>query len=368
MLAVTAALAVSGCGSASPTAAPAAGSATGGAAADGTAGGQPAITTATARRVFDGYVAATAKAAQTGDGAQALAVVTGVQRAVLAARLTSTGADKNPQQLQAALDLYRYGSPTFYLPEQAGYPRFFVASVTRALSGTVPADDLSTQVGGVKVAVDGPALMLFSQAAGGAAWQLASVSQLPPGTARPALARDAAGSVPQVPLSASGLLIRPSFAGALQAAVVDDGPASAASRVVAAGPLTTGMYQGSRTRTLGLEPPLGDEYQWTLEGSTLPAFALRTADGGALVFYTMTLNTTVAVPDVINKADPVRPGRPIQVPDSVLPLLPPGTPATPREQLQSEETLSFAAVDPPGSNGKLAVVAIGGGLTAASAA
>jgi hypothetical protein len=135
---------------------------------------------------------------------------------------------------------------------------------------------------------------------------------------------------------------------------------------VAGGPLTTGMYQGAVDHAGGLTAPRGDDYQWELDGSSLPQFALRTAAGGALVFYAMTLTTTVAVPDVINKADPVHSGPPIQVPLAVRMLLPPGRPA-PLVQLSSDQTLSFAAVDPAPGNAKIQVIAIGGGLTGASA-
>jgi len=126
------------------------------------------------------------------------------------------------------------------------------------------------------------------------------------------------------------------------------------------------MYQGALSHAGGLTAPHGDVYQWELDGSSLPQFALRTAAGGALVFYAMTLTTTVAVPDVINKADPVRSGPPIQVPVGVQMLLPPGRPA-PLVELSSSQTLSFAAVDPAAGNAKIQVIAVGGGLTSASA-
>jgi hypothetical protein len=149
--------------------------------------------------------------------------------------------------------------------------------------------------------------------------------------------------------------------------VVDDGPASAASEVVAAGPLTTGLYQAARDHGSGLTAPRGDVYQWELDGASFPEFALRTAAGGALVFYPMTLSTTVAVPDVVNKANPVRSGPPIPVPPAVRALLPAGQ-AAPLVQLQSQQSLSFAALDPAaGGTAKIAVIAGGGGLTGASA-
>jgi hypothetical protein len=344
-----------------------------------------AITRAQAGRVFDAYVTATARAARTSDGPLALSVVTGVQRAVLAATLSShtvvvpgpessddPGMYGSPLIIKPTYAQYSYGTPTFYLPEPAGYPRFFVADVTQALKGTTPRDGATTSVGGATIPADGPALMLFEQAAASAPWLLASVSELPSGVALPELATDSAGYIPTVPLSDASLLAQPDFTGSLQAAVVDDGPASAAARAVAAGPLTTGMYQGARDHVDGLGAPPGDVYQWDLEGSSLPQFALRTSGGGALTFYAMSLDTTVAVPDVINKADPIHSGPPIQVPADLLPLLPVGQPA-PLIQLSSSQLLSFAAVDPatgdPASGTtKIQVIAIGGGLTSATAA
>ena len=193
-----------------------------------------------------------------------------------------------------------------------------------------------------------------------------SVSQVPPGVTLPKLASGSAGSIPTVPLAGAALLAQPGDTGPLQAAVVDDGPAAAATRAVADGRFTTGMYQGARDHVDGMRAPHGDVYQWELQGSSLPEFALRTAAGGALVFYAMTLNTTVAVPDVIDKSNPVRPGPPIQVPVDLQMLLPPGQPA-PLVQLESQQLLSFAAIDPALGAAKIQVIAIGGGLTSAAA-
>ena len=52
-----------------------------------------------------------------------------------------------------------------------------------------------------------------------------------------------------MPLTSTDLLAQPYATGPLQAAVVDDGPASAAAKAVAAGPLTTGLYQARATAT-----------------------------------------------------------------------------------------------------------------------
>jgi hypothetical protein len=208
--------------------------------------------------------------------------------------------------------------------------------------------------------------MVFEQASTSTAWQLASLSQFPSGMALPRLALDSDGYVPQVPMTATTLLARPDVTGPLQAAVVDDGPASSATKAVAAGPLTTGMYQGAREHAEGLTAPRGDVYQWELEGTRFPAFALRTASGGALVLYAMYLNSTVAVPDVINKADPIRPGLPIEVPGEFAALLPADKTA-PRKSLETQQLLSFAAIDPPADPAKVTVIAIGGGPAYATA-
>lgn len=337
----------------------------------------PAITPAQARQVFDSYVSATAEAVRTSDGRLALSVVTGVQRAVLAATLGSHSVVVHPASATAA---YRssltvkpsygqdaYGTPVFYLPEAAGYPRFFVADVTQTAEGAASGDGTTAAAGGAALPADGPVLMLFEQASATAPWLLGSISRLPTGTTLPKMATDSAGYIPVVLPSAGTLLASPDLVGPLQAAVVDDGPASTATRAVADGPLTTGLYEGAVNHASGLRPPGGDVYQWELEGSDLPQFALRTADGGALAFYSMSLTTTVAVPDFINKADPVNSGPPIQVPVNLQMLLPAGHPA-PLIQLSSEQTLSFAAIDPPPSPAaRIQVIAMGGGLTSASA-
>jgi len=364
-LGLAAALAAVGCtsGPPGPGAARARGSTAGAAA--------PAITAAQARQVWDHYVAASAEAVKTGNPALALALETGPQRAYDLA--TDTAARKTPgtsasalRQARAGLAPRAYTTPAFSLPEQSGYPRFFVADATRKLTSDYSSGAAAPiSVDGAAIRPFGPELMLFEQASAGKPWLLASTSNLAVGETLPKLAADNAGYARTVAPTAGTQLAQPDYVGALQAAVVDDGPANAATKAVADGPLTTGLYQGAVDHTGDLTAPPGDAYQWELDGSSYPQFALRTAAGGALVFYAMTLTTTVAVPDVINKANPIHSGPPIQVPADLRPLLPPGQPA-PLVQLQAQQTLSFAAIDPAKGTAKIAVIAMGGGLTSAS--
>jgi hypothetical protein len=266
--------------------------------------------------------------------------------------------------VQAGSPSVRFGTPAYYLPESTGYPRWFVADVVLTASGAKESP-LTPAEGGVVpwMGIGTGAsrhLVLFEKATAAAPWQLASDSRLAPGASPPALAKDDTGHVPVVPLAGSALLARPDVAGALQAAVVDDGPASPAATVVASGPLTTGIYQAEHDTLLGLSVPPGDVSQWELEGANVTKFALRTADGGALVFYAMYLNTTVEVPALFNKSEPVDPGPLIAVPPYVAPLFGVGN-TPPRRHLEAQQLLSFAAVDPPGSPAKIQVIAIGGG-------
>jgi hypothetical protein len=329
----------------------------------------PDITAAQARQVWDRYVAVSgAQAVKAGNPALALPLETGPRRAFDSAAIRSLGPSV-PALGHAASRLVSpvYTAPTFYLPERSGYPRFFVADVSEKAAGQgFPAAAGPVSGDGARIDPLGPRLMLFEQAGAGAPWLLASASSLAAGERLPKLAADSAGYVPAVPPSDPSLLAKPDDTGPLQAGLVDDGPASAATRAVASGPLTTGLYRGALGHASGMTAPHDDVYQWELEGADYPVFALRTADGGALVFYAMALDTTVAVPDYINKSDPVRSGPPIQVPANIQPLLPPGRPA-PLVQLSADQTLSFAAIDPPPGNAKIQVIAIGGGPTSASA-
>jgi hypothetical protein len=162
-------------------------------------------------------------------------------------------------------------------------------------------------------------------------------------------------------------LVRPALTPPLQATVVDDGPTSAATRFVASGPLTTGMYQAAATSARGIAAPPGDVRQWLLEGSGYGRLALRTADGGVLVLYAMYLNNTVETKSALNQDIPVLPGPPITVPDYLKPLLSPAHWA-PRTRLLAQDILTFAAIDPPAASNTamVQVIAIGGGLHSAS--
>jgi hypothetical protein len=314
------------------------------------------VTRAQARQIFDHYVATMTTALAAGDRQAALSVASGVQGDMVSAQFTEAG------HHHTKLPAYRYGAPRFYRPDTTSYPQWFLASVPRTASAP-------TTLTGVPLAARGQVLMVFARDSAQVPWTLASSAQLAAGQALPELALTGDGHAEVAPLDATTTLARPDVTGPLQATVVDDGPASAASRAVASGPLTTGIYSYLAKPVPRYAAPRGDVRQWDLLGTNYGQFALRTSDGGALVLYAMYLNTAVEVPAELNESSPVNPGPPINVPPDFAALLAPGTATPPRVQLITQFALTFAAVDPPAtaSSAKVNVVAIGGAPNWASA-
>jgi len=323
------------------------------------------LTLSSARAAFESYVAITNRAAATGNRKLAESVLSGAARDTTSAALTIA----RRSQVTPPYTQYAYGTPTFYLPQppSAGEPQYFVVSVERTpVSGTTPMTPSGQDVAaGVQLPAAGRFLLLFEKSAAGGAWQLASASQLSAGESVPALATDGHGYViTQSFNKPSGApLVTPALTPPLQASVVDDGPTSAAAQVVAGGPLTTGLYQENEASARGITAPRGDVYQWLLEGSNYGRLAVKTANGGALVFYTMYLDTTVETQSALNQDIPITPGPPIAVPGFVRTLLAPKFWA-PQKRLEVQDILTFAAIDPPSADksAKIQVIAIGGGV------
>jgi hypothetical protein len=315
----------------------------------------PPVTLAQARQAFGSYVATSELAARTGDEALALSDVSGVQQAQVSYSFKAYRSSRTPLPYAG----FSYTAPAFYLPASAGYPRWFAASVTRT-----SVTRTSRARAGAGLPASQPVVLLFEQASPAARWRLVSTSAIGDGVSVPALAANGNGQAPVLTMSqTAGLLVRPDVVGPLVAAVVDDGPSSPAAGVVTYSGLIARQYAGARD---GLSAPHGDVHQWELEGTSYTPFAIRTKDGGALVFFAMYLNNTVEVPGELNQSvPPFKPGPPITVPAELKAMLPAGT--TPRLQLETQDLLSFVAVDPPAGQGKIQVIAQGGGLNYASA-
>jgi len=292
-----------------------------------------ALTVGEAQAVFQAYLSSSDAAARQGDATTGLGSVADAAWEILHGQYTAFASSHIP------VPRYQYGTPGFIVPALSGYPRWFVVSVPRR-----PAS------GGAASTT----LMAFEQYKPGEIWTLNGFAALPRGQQLPALARDSAGYALPLSTRDPDLLVPPDIAGATQAAVADDGPASAAAPLVAPGPDTTGMYSAYSAIASG-QAAKGLSYTWYLEGAAFPVFPLRLTGGGALVLYGMYLNTT-------NEHPGVAMGTAIPVPLNFTPLL-----AAPTEvgyhDVIADWTYEFAAIDPAASarGGKLDVIAATGG-------
>ncbi|MBO0819594.1 MAG: hypothetical protein J2P26_01950, partial [Nocardiopsaceae bacterium] len=290
-----------------------------------------------ARKVFNFYVIRTAKALASGNMNSALGQTQGVPRHELSTAIAT--AKYNHTKVAP----FQYGDPTFYIPSLRDYPDWFVVSVKRtAPPGARP--DLA----GIPQAATGQTLMLFQKMDSGRRWQLSGDVQLQPGQPVPQLkVTNADGGAEAEPLDdEQSYFASPDVVGPLQAAVVDEGPTAPAMSAVAAGPLTTGLYQEQANANPENLPNTG---QWSLQGMHTDRVALRTADGGVLVLYPTYLDTTAT-------------GQALTVPPGFLPLLPGKAAGKSLSKISTQYMLMFAAIDPPASakNSKVQIIGIGG--------
>jgi len=288
------------------------------------------VTFADARAAYQQYLNVSTAAAATKDEASALTVVTSAQWAQTRSQYNALASAGTP------VPRYRYGTPAFYVPALSSFPEWFMVTANR------------TVVTGGKPGATDRTLMLFAREKATDDWTLSGTAVL--SRPLPAIARDADGYAVPVSTRDSSLLLRPDVVGAIQAAVVDDGPSSPAAGVIAAGPLTTGLHTALLARAAA-EQRRGLQYQWLLQGAPFPQVGLRLAgSGGALIMYGMYLDTTNQHPNLVA-------GSPIGVPAEFKPML-----AEPTEigyhAVFANWAYQFAAIDPPAtaSNGKLEVI------------
>ena len=282
---------------------------------------------ASALKVFNAFVTAERVAVANHDALLAQSLVSSAQYSMVSA-LWSTG-----QMVTAPT----YGKPTLYVPKLTTYPQWFMASVPESRNGKAL----------------GTALMVFDKPDATAEWAQDNSVMLSP-DAPPLHVAVKDGYATALRTTDTSLQFRPDEVGAIHATVVDDGPASAAAKVVAAGPLTTGLYQSFSAMATQVGAA-GNYYSFELEGTSYPFFALATTDGGAIVMYTMSMNTSTTPKHASSK-------QPIAVPDDFKPLVAQVTAGKyPFTQLMDADyTQQYLAIDPPpvkdGKPGQLQVV------------
>jgi len=300
------------------------------------------LTIAQAQAAYNAYVTRSTAAAQQGSATKGLAIVADGQWSITHAQYAALNSTGTP------VPQYRYGTPTFYVPAQSGYPRWFVVGVpATTVSGTQPPSTVNTATVNT--------VMAFEREAADAPWTLNGSAVLD--QPLPDIARDSDGYAISVSTKDSSLLLPPNLVGATQAAVVDEGPTAPAVAAIASGPQTTGLYATQATQNSSYTAR-GLSYQWLLEGAAMPQFDLRTTNGGALVIYTMYLNTTIEHPGNVF-------GPPIPIPANFTPIATATTATKGNHGVAANWTFEFATVDPPATahGAKAVVIAAAGSPT-----
>jgi hypothetical protein len=311
---------------------------TGSSAATPAATTAPALTLSAARQAFSTFVTTDDVARASGDEWLDVSLVGNGQVAL------TTAAYQTADFLGQRVRRYQYGTPRFYVPRLKGYPFWFVVAVPRTPLGGGPTRT---------------AIMVFDRPVSSDPWYLISLTLLGQGNTLPDVALDSAGYATPLATFDANLPVAPDSVGALQATEAQDGPHSAATAVVAPGPYTTGVHDQIVAARKQAQAQ-GYSYDALLSGASDPVAALKTGGGGALVTYTLNLNS------VTLRAKP--PVRQIEIPAAYAPLLNDGLIL--QYELDTTDTDQYAAViTPKGPHGKaqppVNVIASDGGPTSA---
>jgi hypothetical protein len=298
---------------------------------------------ADALKVFNSYVTANKVAVANRDQLLAESLTSSAQFDVLSSQY-QIAADTGVPVASPS-----YGKPTLYVPRLTTYPQWFMATAPEYPAHGRPET----------------AMMVFDRPEASGGWTVDGIVQLAGNAPALNVAVNKKGYATALATTDGSLEFRPDEVGATHASVVDEGPSSAAATVVAAGPQTTGIYQANAAYAGKIRAGHWI-YTWQMEGTSYPFFALGTTDGGAIVFYTMSLNRQT-VPAAKPPAHPKVQPPSIPVPDVYKSLIESGQkPFT--NEFDADSTLQFLAVDPPGAKngsppGKLRIVGNGGSLT-----
>ncbi|MFG1703613.1 hypothetical protein ACFLIM_10500 [Nonomuraea sp. M3C6] len=224
----------------------------------------PAVTRAEAAEVFDEITVTDdtlrVKSDLQGRLALALDLTTGGQTPLTVAAYLSTG---------GAPPRYRWGAPTLFVPRfgQAERAPWFSALATR--NGR-------------------PTLLTFAKSD---RWRLSSAAQLLPGQELPKIKLDADGYAAAVAPDDKTVTISPQFMGPVHASVAETGSAGVTAGLIAGGPYTTEVAEQIATdRGTAKDGGLG--YDSIFSADNWPVYALRTENGGALIQYSLSRNTS----------------------------------------------------------------------------
>jgi hypothetical protein len=221
----------------------------------------PATTPGEAAKALQQFTTAYNKADKAFDGSLDAAYTTGPLGDIDAARLRAGHAnhpDGNAEHVPLELTDAR-----FTIPKKAGWPRWFVA------------DTRSNKSDPQRVRW----LLVFLRNDLDEPWQVAYLTLVSPGDI-PAFAKDGEGFAEAVPADSPGLTVRPEELGEEYTGYLKSGGSSFADGT------HTSLWRAQRQRNAE-KPGLVTQYvDEPLTAGDYAPLALRTADGGALVFFT----------------------------------------------------------------------------------
>lgn len=157
-----------------------------------------------------------------------------------------------------------FSDQKYFIPEQRGWPKFFVA-------------DARTNRGG-----DDRWLLVFRRGGPDQPWKADFLGLAGPGVL-PDFAVDQRGYAEAVPAAGTGLLARPGRLSGLYAQYLDAGKAPG-DAVFADGPYTSGVRDAHQKNARSANTVTQYLDQGAVDGDFAPV-ALRTKDGGAVVFF-----------------------------------------------------------------------------------
>jgi hypothetical protein len=308
------------------------------------------LTPQIATRAFRSYVVNDDVARASGDERLALSWADDGQAQLIAAEFRKAAFTGDP------VPRYVYSGQRFYVPRLTQFPKWFVVVADRSVQSG-PASAPAAAAAGAGAVAGGAAtkdntkdkrtvLLAFVRKSVDSRWRL-SLSTVLDGNVKP----------PQIPVDKDGyatplatydtdLTIQPRIVPGVQATLAEEGPQSLATKVMRAGPHTSGYYltdQRNERRDAGR----GLAYDTVYAATGFPIYALRTAGGGGIVLYALSRNTVTFVKDKKHGH--------LSVPRNAAHLL---DTIVLQDELDVSETLQFATTvpaKPPGQRGKTAV-------------
>ncbi|GAA2084447.1 hypothetical protein [Actinomadura alba] len=230
---------------------------------------------------------------------------------------------------------FTYTKPSFYIPKLTAHPRWFAVGATSRAERTG-----SREGNGRQRRAEQQHALLFVQDKAGAPWRLAAD---PYPTAGPlgGVAVDKNGYATSVPPGDARLALSPSKVGAAHAALLTSGPKSPAAAGIGPGPHTTQAY-AALERATGQFSKVGVGLTSLFAPSTAPVYALRTTDGGALVWYVLQQNERYTAK---------KPGA-ISITGDLVGLAPPGNV---KDRLDTTVLVQYLSKVPPKDKGSVDV-------------